>query len=166
MKIISLIAIGLACILTGKYVAFRLDKRVHTLENMILMFSTIENEISYLSRPTVELIELLTQKDDLRELDFLAECALLVRNGTDINEAWTTSLSHSKKFIGEDACILYSFGENLGRSNIDGQLSNCRYHINSAQERLNEAREKKSRYASLACGLGVLSGIGIFIILF
>ena len=31
---------------------------------------------------------------------------------------------------------------------------------------LIEAREKRKRYASLACGLGMLSGIGVFIILF
>ena len=72
----------------------------------------------------------------------------------------------SDKITGEDSCILYSFGETLGRSDVDGQLANCRYHSELAQERLREAREKRERYASLACGLGMLSGIGIFIIFF
>ncbi|HAY73911.1 MAG TPA: hypothetical protein DCY31_08775 [Ruminococcaceae bacterium] len=166
MKIISLIALGLACALSGRYIAVRLSRRVKILEKIILMFGTIETEIGYLSRPTEELIKRLADKDELSELDFLPACLSLCENGESINEAWGNALSRSDKVTGEDSCILYSFGENLGRSDVDGQLANCRYHLELAQERLREARENRERYASLACGLGMLSGIGIFIIFF
>lgn len=166
MKIISLIALGLACALSGRYIAVRLSRRVRILEKIIFMFGTIETEIGYLSRPTEELIKRLADKDELSELDFLPVCLSLCKSGESINEAWVNALSKSDKITGEDSCILYSFGENLGRSDVDGQLANCRYHSELAQERLREAREKRERYASLACGLGMLSGIGIFIIFF
>lgn len=166
MKIISLIALGLACALSGRYIAVRLSRRVRILEKIILMFGTIETEIGYLSRPTEDLIKRLADKDELAELDFLPVCLSLCENGESINEAWVKSLMRSDKITGEDSCILYSFGETLGRSDVDGQLANCRYHSELAQGRLREAREKRERYASLACGLGMLSGIGIFIIFF
>lgn len=166
MKILSLIIMGLACAMTGRYVAFRLAKRVRVLEKISLMLGMIENEISYLGRPTQELIKILSEKDELRELDFLPICLSLCEGGENAVAAWANSISESRNVDGEDACILYSFGESLGRSDIDGQISSCKYHEKLVEERLNEAREKRKRYASLACGLGMLSGIGVFIVLF
>lgn len=166
MKILSLIVMGLTCAMAGRYIAFRLGKRVRILEKILLMFGTVENEINYLSRPTCELIKTLSEKEELKELDFLPVCLELSQNGEDISSAWAKSLEKSDVIGGEDACLLYSFGENLGRSDADGQISNCRYHAQLAQERLQNARRRREQYASLACGLGMLSGIGIFIILF
>ena len=166
MKIISLIVMGLACALTGQYIAFRLGRRVQILEKMLLMFGMIETEISYLSRPTCDLIKALAEKEELKERDFLPICLSFFEKGEDINTAWSESLSVSDRIGGEDACILYSFGENLGKSDSEGQIANCRYHTELTRERLLAARKKREQYASLACGLGMLSGIGIIIILF
>ncbi len=166
MKIISLIVMGLACALTGQYIAFRLGRRVQILEKMLLMFGMIETEISYLSRPTCDLIKALAEKEELKELDYLPICLSFFEKGEDINTAWSESLSVSDRIGGEDACILYSFGENLGKSDSEGQIANCRYHTELTRERLLAARKKREQYASLACGLGMLSGIGIIIILF
>lgn len=166
MKILSLIAMGLACAMIGRYIAYRLSRRVRILEKIALMFGIAENEIQFLNRPTFELIELLSKKDELAELDFLQRCLDNVNNGRDVNDAWVQAIHESENIDGEDACILYSFGEGLGRSDADGQIASCRYHEKLTEERLAEAREKRKRYASLACGLGMLSGIGVFIILF
>ena len=166
MKIISLIVMGLACALTGQYIAFRLGRRVQILEKMLLMFGMIETEISYLSRPTCDLIKALAENEELKELDFLPICLSFFEKGEDINTAWSESLSVSDRIGGEDACILYSFGENLGKSDSEGQIANCRYHTELTRERLLAARKKREQYASLACGLGMLSGIGIIIIFF
>lgn len=166
MKILSLAAMGLACAMVGRYIAYRLSRRVRILEKISLMFGIAENEIKFLNRPTSELVELLGKKDELAELDFLPKCFAYISGGTDIADAWAQAIHESESVDGEDACILYSFGESLGRSDADGQIASCRYHENLTNERLIEAREKRKRYASLACGLGMLSGIGVFIILF
>lgn len=166
MKILSLIAMGLACAMFGRYIAYRLSRRVRILEKISLMFGIAENEINFLNRPTSELIELLGNKDELAELDFLPKCFAYINGGTDVADAWAQAIHESESVDGEDACILYSFGESLGRSDADGQIASCRYHEKLTNERLIEAREKRKRYASLACGLGMLSGIGVFIILF
>ncbi len=166
MKILSLIAMGLACAMVGRYIAYRLSRRVRILEKISLMFGIAENEINFLNRPTSELIELLGKKDELAELDFLPKCVSYISGGLDIADAWAQAIYESESVDGEDACILYSFGESLGRSDADGQIASCRYHEKLTNERLIEAREKRKRYASLACGLGMLSGIGVFIILF
>lgn len=166
MRLLSLISIGLACAMVGQYIAFRLSRRVRILEKILLMLGTAENEIRFLNRPTPELIDLLGKKDELSELDFLPLCLSLFEKNIDFMNAWSQSIHECKCIDAEDSCILYSFGESLGRSDADGQIASCRYHERLINERLAEAREKRKRYASLACGLGMLSGIGAFIILF
>ena len=79
MKLLSLIALGLACAMAGRYIAYRLSRRVRILEKISLMFGIAENEIKFLNRPTSELIELLEKKDELAELDFLPN--LLYKRG-------------------------------------------------------------------------------------
>lgn len=166
MKLLSLISIGLACAMVGQYIAFRLSRRVRILEKILLMLGTAENEIRFLNRPTPELIELLGRKDELFELDFLPLCLSFLKKDIDFLGAWSRAIHECKCIDSEDACVLYSFGESLGRSDADGQIASCRYHEDLINERLSEARERRKRYASLACGLGMLSGIGTFIILF
>lgn len=166
MKIISLVVLGLSCVMTGQYISYRLSRRVRILEKLLLMFTMTENEISYLSRPTAELIEKLSEKEELKELDFLSECLSLYKDCGDIERAWIASVSESRCVDLSDSGILFSFGENLGKSDEEGQRSNCRYHAELAKEKLRLAREKRDKYSSLSCGLGAMTGIGLFIILF
>lgn len=166
MKIISLVVLGLSCVMTGQYISYRLNRRVRILEKLLLMFTMTENEISYLCRPTAELIEKLSEKEELKELDFLSECLSIYKDCGDIERAWIASVSESRCVDRSDSGILFSFGENLGKSDEEGQRSNCRYHAELAKERLNLAREKRDKYSSLSCGLGAMTGIGLFIILF
>ncbi len=166
MKILSLIAMGFACAMVGRYISYRLSRRVRILEKILLMIGTAENEIRFLNRPTQELIKLLSKKDELSELDFLPLCFSFLTDGSDFLGAWSRAIHECKCIDSEDSCVLYSFGESLGRSDADGQIASCRYHEGLTSERLAEAREKRKKYASLACGLGMLSGIGVFIILF
>lgn len=151
--------------MTGQYTAYRLNKRVRILEKILLMLGIIENEIGYLSRPTGELIARLAEKSELDELTFLPDCALLLENGRGLADAWLISLSQANGLDKSCAEILFSFAENLGQSDTEGQLSNCRYHSELIRERLASARLKRDRCASLSCGLGFLSGLGLFIIL-
>lgn len=166
MKFISLAVLGLSCVMTGQYISYRLNRRVRILEKLLLMFTMTENEISYLCRPTAELIEKLSEKEELKELDFLSECLSLYKDCGDIERAWIASISESRCVDLSDSGILFSFGENLGKSDEEGQRSNCRYHAELAKEKLNLAREKRDKYSSLSCGLGAMTGIGLFIILF
>ena len=68
---LSLIAMGLACTMIGRYIAYKLSRRVRILEKIALMLEIAENEIQFLNRPTFELIELLSKKEELAELEAL-----------------------------------------------------------------------------------------------
>lgn len=151
--------------MTGQYIAYTLNKRVRILEKILLMLSIIENEISFLSRPTAELIAKLAERTELDELGFLKKCVPLLNECDSISEAWVTSISQTGGLDRVCTDILLSFAKSLGQSDIEGQISNCRYHSQLTRERLAAARSRRDRCASLSCGLGLLSGLGLFIIL-
>lgn len=151
--------------MTGQYIAYTLNKRVRIIEKILLMLGIIENEISFLSRPTCELIARLAKRTELDELDFLKKCVPLLSEYGSISEAWVISISQTGGLDKVCTDILLSFAEGLGQSDVEGQISNCRYHSELTRERLSAARGRRDRCASLSCGLGLLSGLGLFIIL-
>lgn len=152
--------------MTGQYIAGKLDRRVRIFEKLILMLDCIENEIVYLNRPTARLLETLSENTELAELDFLQRCIALVNRGSNIDDAWEKAVSDSALLGTEDIAVLCSFAEFLGKSDVDGQISNCRYHSELLKERLCRARQSRDRSAAVSRGLGLLTGIGVFIILF
>lgn len=156
---------SLACVMAGQYIAYRLNKTVRVLEEILLMLGIIENEIGFLNRPTRELIAKLAERTELSELVFLKKCAALSNENDSIAEIWSASVSQTEGLRKPCTDILLSFAESLGQSDTEGQISNCRYHSELTRERLSVARAQRDRCASLSCGLGFLSGIGLFIIL-
>ena len=129
------------------------------------MLTVIENEIKYLNRPSDELISRLTQTKELAGLDFLPVCLSYLQQNFPIDRAWCKALSEAAYIDGETAGILMSFAQGFGKTDTEGQISNCRYHSELIRERLCIARKKRDKYSSLAGGLGILAGIGIIIIL-
>jgi stage III sporulation protein AB len=159
--------LGVVCALTGQYIAYRLNMRVKLLEKLQVMLCIIESEIRYLCRPGDEIISELAENKDLNGLTFLKSCDSLMKGGTDFKNAWEISVSdrNNVRYLEkDDVTMLRSFGGLFGVSDSTGQISNCQLHSELLKSKLNDAREKRDRYASLSCGLGLMAGIGVIII--
>ena len=144
-----------------------LSTRVKLLEKIQLMLSITENEIRFFCRPSDELVSLLSSKSELAELKFIQSCNKLMGQGEDFRSAWSKSLDDNSKirFLKkDDISVLRSFGEMFGTTDCAGQLSNCQVHIQLTEDKLNDARADRDRYASLSCSMGMISGIGLIII--
>lgn len=131
------------------------------------MFCVTESEIQFLCRPADEIINVLSSHTELGVLKFLKECERLMCKGTDFKTAWKSALASRENvryLDNDDVSMLASFGELFGVSDSSGQISNCRLHSALLKEKLDEARDKRDRYASLSCGMGLITGIGVIII--
>lgn len=138
------------------------------LEKILVMLSLVENEITFLNRPADEIFFVLKNNNELKKLKFISACSDYLKKSDDFSVAWNKALNNrfNVQFLkNDDISILRSFGEGFGSTDTDGQISNCRLHRKMIEAKINEARQKKDSCASLSCGLGVLSGIGVFIIL-
>lgn len=161
-------ALGLACALTGQYIAYRLNMRVRMLEKVLVMLSSAQSSLEYLSSPSDELVHSLAENRELKNLKFLKACNEEMKNGADFRTAWETSLrdkSNTPYLKEEDISLLVSFGELFGTTDTAGQISNCRLHAEMLKDKLEEARRYCDSYASLSYGMGIVCGIGAVIIL-
>ena len=167
MHITALILIALAVALAGRYIAYIITARVRVLEKAELMISLISNEISYVSMPSVEIVDHLTQNNDLSELIFLKFCRDLLEDGEDFPVAWRKALSeknNTRLMRRKDVALLKAFGESFGLTDVSGQLALCDLYIETLRLYKNEALKEKERLSGPVAALGILFGIGIIVI--
>lgn len=159
--------LGISCVMCGQYIAYRYNMRVVLLEKSLIMLSIIENDIIFLGLPVGKIISELSKKDELKKLYFLSVCSDILESGTDFQTAWTKALKKKtcfQPFSKSDIEILQSFALNFGKTDKNGQISNCKIHSSMLKENLNEAKNDQRRYASMSTVFGIMSGLCIFII--
>ncbi len=153
--------------LVGQYIAYMFNTRVRLLEKTELMLNIVSNEISFLSRPSNELIYELANRNELSSLKFISVCYDGIEQGMDFKKAWQNSLRKKEcvRFYSKgDISLLSSFAEGFGVTDSEGQLSNCSLYKEFLKEKLDEARHNREKYSSMSSGLGILIGVGIIVV--
>lgn len=168
MKILLLITVAIVCAISGRYIADTYGKRVKLLEKTEVMISVIRDEIRFYALPIKEMLNLLSEKEALKQLTFINQCKIFMSDGCEFPEAWKKALKDrdcTKNFRKKDIELLLDFGEYLGVTDITGQLSNCEVYLELIRFNLNEAKKEREQYSGIITVLGFLSGIALIIVL-
>lgn len=163
-----LITVAIVCTVSGRYIADTYRKRVLLLEKAEVMISVIRDEIRFYALPINELLDLLSEKDALKQLKFISRCKSLIFGGYEFPEAWRKALKNkdcTAHLKGKDIDLLLDFGEHLGITDTTGQLSNCEIYLEFIRFNLNEAKKEREQYSGIITVLGFLSGIALIIVL-
>lgn len=155
--------------MTGSYFAERLHKRVTALEKAELMLSVIYNEIKYISLPSVQLVDLLSEKSELKDLKFIRACKSYLQDGNTFPESWKKSLLSTNNvsvFNSRDIELLSSFGEDFGTTDNNGQLSKCSMYLELLKVNHNEAVKNYDRFSKMFKSLGILTGLCVIIVFY
>lgn len=81
-------------------------------------------------------------------------------------ESWELAISETEMSITkEDKDILCQFGKLLGKTDIDGQLNEIELSLNFLDTQIEKAEDEKQKNAKLYKSLGIITGIGLIIIL-
>lgn len=130
------------------------------------MLQLIENEIHYCALPIKELLNVISGRKELRELDFIRYCAEDYARSGDFSGAWRSGIDVSSCGLNaDDKRLLYSFGDALGTTDVSGQISLCRLHARLLEERLGQARREKEKKGKASTSLGTLAGVFLAVIL-
>lgn len=167
MNIIALLMIGVSLSLIGRYLSYRMTLRVNVLEKIVLMFTIISNEISYVCMPSDEIARLLCKNSDLKDLSFLKKCVNLIDSGKDFPVAWKMSLEDKNNILfirKKDVELLKAFGENFGLTDVEGQVSLCKLYEETLRLYYAEAIREKERFSGPATVLGLLCGISVIVV--
>ncbi len=156
--------VSLICL--GVDYAHNLKRRVTLFEETKLLIGHMKIEIEFLQLPVYDLLCKISISGQYKDFDFISECCELVKRGTDFPAAWKTAVDNSSmKYKTQEKSKLLLLGENLGKSDLKGQLTHLDIYYSYFDEFAKQAKNKMKKYAGLTPTLGFLSGFMLFILL-
>ena len=138
------------------------------LEASIVMIEELSLQIRYRALPVYELASALESSKGLEPLRFIGTLSEHIENERDFSIAWSNAIDSSKDQTSlkeDDIKILISVGNELGKSDIDGQISTLSLYRDMLSRSLKSAIEEKHNKGKMYRNLGALIGVGIAIIL-
>lgn len=157
-------------IMTGSLIGYaasnRLSERLSFIEQYIQFLNFTETQIRYSSCSLSQIMSGFMQ--DRKIGNMLRSCVDEMNNGKVLYEAWNNAVNGAAQEYGlkkEDEAVIKSFGDELGNSDVDGQIMNCRLNRELMTTRLNNAREERQKKSKLYVLLGVFGGT-LFVLLF
>lgn len=124
----------------GVAVSTGFKMRVIQLEKLISMINEMEILIRFRAMRTKELIDEISRQDSFKNFLFLNNFNYYMSN-EDINiiDCWKIAAEKTMFFEEKDKLILQSIGEQIGGTDVDGQLSMLSLNRNIAERNLTEA---------------------------
>lgn len=166
--------IFLIIILAGSTsIGFLLSKgysdRLNELKKLSNLINIFKNKIKFSRKPLGEIFEevyLIEQNTKISEI-FLKTSRKIKDN--NVNEAWNEAVLETSSFLNlksEDIELIKSFGKMLGKTDIDGQVSEINQFLSLLEGQIVIAEEEKNKNSKMYKSLGTIVGLGIVIVLF
>ena len=153
-------------VLTGQFIRLKFKERTALLERIIYMINLISIQIRYKNTDLYELLNCLISDTYLNKLRFLKTCRNYIQSDYSFDRAWEQSIQKSVVSLDKtDIELLNTFGQNLGKSDLGGQLNNCELHLESFNRQLNNSKDNEIRHGNFYFRLCVITGVFIVIIL-
>ncbi len=153
-------------ILTGQYANKSMKKRVLSLKQLIVFVENVNSQISFSKKTIQEIIRELSCSGEMK-LKTITELAK--KKDGDFSENWRNSVrdfSTDDCLNNEDVKILTSFGNSLGVTDLDGQINNCRLHINMLEKQLKDAEEKLKEKSKVNTAMSMFLAMASVIIFY
>lgn len=149
----------------GNMFASKLKMRRKFLEKMILLLDNFENLIRYKDMTVDELVKWAVKSNEYKELCFLQ---IIDEENGEFSEKWRDSLDNKqlKAFLSnEDINEISLIGVGLGKSDKQGQDAHLKLHKTLIKNKYETALKDEQSKGRLYKKLGLLSGIGLSIII-
>lgn len=164
MKLLGLVLLTVACAGIGRYASLQLLKRAEELERLLQMLTQVELYLQGERLPLDELLPMLQEAESQREFPFLLDLLSRLKE-LPAPEAWIASV-YTVFPSGHPAQMpLLRFGDVLGRTALEGQLTALRICRTALADAGKKAAEDADRRGPLFQKLGVLGGLLLAILL-
>lgn len=168
LKMVGLLLIVLTGVCAGLYSSTELSRRASSLERIGRLIEYIETQIRYTAAPVKEIIAKTASVEEFGALSFLQTACAGVQNGERPDTAWRGAVQSEGENCGFNATdreLLFDFGAELGKSDVEGQLSHCESFHRLFEDRLQSARSDVRIKGKLYVTLGVTAGLGVALLL-
>lgn len=165
IKSILLIAIFGISIFLGLALANKYKGRVIDLKNIRNSLNILETKIKYTYDPLPRIFETLSNSfgNGIGEIFKMARDKM---KELSAGEAWKIAIENSNTNMNaEDLSILKNFDKLLGKTNVEGQLSEIELLKRYIDTQIKKAEEAQRKNEKLYKDLGIIVGLTIVIIL-
>lgn len=166
-KYIFLILIFIGCTSIGYYYSAKFKNRVIELKEFKSSLNIMKSKIQFTYKPLVEIFEEISKIAKSAISDMFREASLNVKN-INAKEAWNLAIEDTKdlsSFNSEDINLIKSVGNMLGKTDVNGQVSNLELSIGFIDSQIQKAEEECRKSEKLYKSLGSIAGLAIVIIL-
>lgn len=168
IKVTAVVFVALGLSFSGFYFASVYGRKTEILENIVMMLCIIKTQLRYTHLPLHSMMRFLEENENVKSLGFVSECIEMTERGKAFRQCWKESILNEKelcRLIPESIPHLISFGENLGTTDLEGQLSCCEYYERIFRKLLDGKEVQNKKYAKLFPTLGTMLGISAAILI-
>ena len=137
----------------------RLKERCKTLSFLLDFITELRDVMRYTNAPVREMLNSIIRKND---------------NCCDIKKAFDgqsqfdngfqkliNGFYNQKKLTKQDIESVRGFGQKIGKTDLEGQLSSCEYYISRVNGQLEIAKSEEEKRSRLYLTSGILSGLAL-----
>jgi len=165
IKVMMLVAVFGITTFLGLMMANKFKERVKDLKTIRSILNIIETKIKYTYEPLPLIFEDLSKKFQ-NGIGIIFKVAKDKMKQTSAGEAWKYAIENSSTNMSEeDLSILKSLDKMLGKTDVEGQLSELELMKNFIETQIKKAEEEQSKNEKLYKNLGMTVGLALVIIL-
>lgn len=165
IKYFILIMILLASIGVGLLISKKYKDRVMELKEFKVALNTIENKIKFTYEPLQDIFEQMSDNLTCNIYQIFKNTSKNIKKD-GLQTAWDNSIKNIKLNLNkEDINILTNFGKQLGKTDMEGQISEIKLTSSFIDMQIEKAEKEKEKNEKLYKTLGTVIGLAIVIIL-
>lgn len=168
IKILLAVLVVGGCSAVGFGKSSSLSNRVHSLKQSLLMTEKMQACLQYERMTTPELIFLLSRMQSMERLIFLPVCYQMLTQGKPFPSSWKEALEQTYQQMNlekEDRSTIALIGELLGSTDAQSQSEELGMIQSLLKQCLETAEQGQKEKGKLYRSLGILSGIGLAILM-
>lgn len=165
MKLLGLFLVVCCGAGTGLLGALRLRQERTCLERLCRMLRELSVQMRFRGASVQELLEQLCRESAYDVFSFLPDILTAMEQGMPLCEAWHLGIGQDKAVPDAAKQLLLPLGEELGASDLEGQVSTLAQYRRQLESYAEEAGTRCAQRQRLYCSLGFFGGMTAAILL-
>lgn len=165
IKSFLFVLIFLSSTYIGMIISSKYKNRVNDLKELKSILNIMNTKIRYTYEPIGEICEEISQMNETNVGELFGQVSTNLKE-KPITEAWNCAIdTYGNNFSKEDKHIIKTLGKMLGKTDIDGQVSEIEQANEFLHVQIEKAEKERQKNEKLYKSLGMVIGIAIIIIL-
>lgn len=152
----------------GNLFSRKYRNRVDELKSFKEAFNILETKIKFTYEPLGDIFEEISNLFYKNKIRLVFDDVKRNMKKYDLNTSWNKSIDENKQNLDlndEDLSTIKKLGNMLGKTDVQGQLSEIKLNMNFLDIQISYAEESKKKNEKMYRTLGTIFGLAIIIIL-